>query len=362
MQQEQFLSFLKRFVTNFLYFCILPLLSLVACSKATDHPKFKMPKMPYITAENLHSVVTIGDNDVWIVGDFGTVFHSCNDGASWEKQETGTENNLIKAYFTDNQTGWICGILGIILHTSDGGKTWVKQNSGTGNHLFSLCFPDSQNGWAIGDMGTVLVTADGGITWSPNRKEADITYKDVFFTDPKNGWIVGEFGTILHTSDRGKTWKEQTCKDLEPPPELSKWAMPKPYLFAVFFKDQKRGWIAGITGIILATEDGGVTWRKITSNTNNSLYSIYVHGEQGWAVGAHGLYLVSADGGRLWNLKEDVIKTRFWLNDFSFRNDGKDGFVIGARGAVAQTRDSGNTWKILSGISYEMPEIKMSEF
>jgi len=352
----------KPYRNKFLiFFFIFPFLVTPACKKM-DHSKFKMPKMPFITAENLHSVVTPGEKAIRIFGDYGIAYSSSDNGKTWEKQDTKTENHLFHACFIDIQRGWACGTLGTILYTSDGGKTWEKQKSGTDKHLFSIHLSDCKNGCAVGDMGTVIVTTDGGNTWVPTMKEEDVGYNDVFFSDLKNGWIVGEFGTILHTTDGGKTWKPQTCKDIEPLVESGDlWSMPKPTLYSVSFKDNKRGWIAGIEGVLLSTEDGGLKWKKIPSDTKFSIFSLQINGEKGWAVGAEGNYLITTDGGKKWNKKDDVIKVRFWLQGLSFRTD-RDGFVVGSRGTVVHTTDGGETWKMLSGISYEMPEFKMPEF
>ena len=240
---------------------LLLLISLsLLCTTCKGRPKFQMPKMPFITGENLLAVVTPGERDVWLAGEFGTIYHSRDGGTTWEKQQSGTENNLVSACFIDNQNGWMCGILGTIVHTSNGGKTWEQQITDTDRHLISIYFTDAQHGCAVGDMGTVITTADGGKTWNSVMEQSDIAYNCVFFADPRNGWMVGEFGSILHTSDGGKTWNKQTCKDIEPPPGDEEFAMPAPTLYAVCFKDSKRGWATGVGGTFIATEDGGKVW------------------------------------------------------------------------------------------------------
>jgi len=352
----------KRLITGlFILFFVIPFLITPACMKM-DHSKFKMPKMAFITAENLHCTVTKGENNVWLIGDFGSVYYSCDNGVKWEKQKTGTEKHFFNAFFLDDQNGWLCGLQGIILHTSNGGKTWETQKSNTERHLFSITFVDATHGYAVGDMGTVIITTDGGKTWNLMMPEKDVGFNGCYFTDVKNGWIVGEFGTILNTTDGGKTWKPRACKDIEPSPdEEATMIMPMPTLYSVNFKDKKKGFIAGIEGILLATQDGGMTWKKIPANTKFSIFNTTFQGEKGWAVGAEGNYLVTSDGGKTWQYVEEAIKMKFWLQGVSFRND-KDGFAVGARGTVVHTEDGGNTWKFLSGISYEMPEFKMPEF
>lgn len=135
--------------------------------------------------------------------------------------------------------------------------------------------------------------------------------------------------------------------------------LPAPTLYAVFFKDNKRGWATGIGGILICTQDGGANWKKITSNSTYSIYSIQLSRDLGWAVGSEGNYITTADGGKTWTKQEEAIASRFWFHGVSFRGDDKEGYAVGARGTVFQSKDGGNTWTILSGLTYKMPEIKL---
>jgi photosystem II stability/assembly factor-like uncharacterized protein len=114
-------------------------------------------------------------------------------------------------------------------------------------------------------------------------------------------------------------------------------------------------------GLILKTEDRGNTWRKLATNCTVPLYGIDIKGQRGWAVGSRGQYLFSQDGGETWSVKEDVIKTRFWLKAVSFI-DENNGWIVGASGAVAHSTDGGIGWKLISGMSYDMPEYGLTDF
>jgi len=175
------------------------------------------------------------------------------------------------------------------------------------------------------------------------------------------GWIAGEFGTLLHTQDGGATWKPQTCADLEALVAESDWNRPLPALYGICFKDQNRGWAVGMDGIILQTLDGGKMWRRIPSGTEKPLYSIVVGKNLGWIVGNKGQYLTSDDGGVTWSLKQDSIKTRFWLREIAFSNE-QQAIVVGARGTIAQTKDAGRSWTLISGYRYDMEEFGLSDF
>ncbi|MGH9904993.1 MAG: WD40/YVTN/BNR-like repeat-containing protein, partial [Pyrinomonadaceae bacterium] len=56
-------------------------------------------------------------------------------------------------------------------------------------------------------------------------------------------------------------------------------------LHSVFFLDQKRGWIVGSKGTLLATVDGGVSWKIKPRPTEDALRDIHFSDElNGWVV------------------------------------------------------------------------------
>jgi len=111
-----------------------------------------------------------------------------------------------------------------------------------------------------------------------------------------------------------------------------------------------RGWIVGIDGVILFSENGGKNWKKLKSPVGTSLYKIRVVNDRGYAVGLRGNYLTSEDGGRAWMLQKDALDIKFWLMGLAFSNDNH-GWIVGAKGTILHTKDGGKSWKIVSGIS-----------
>ncbi len=336
------------------------LLILGACGKF-DRSKIAMPKMKFITGENLHSVKFIDAGHLWIFGNHGTIYFSGDGAATWTKQETGLEILLGDASFVSKDEGWAVGVAGTVIHTTDGGKTWKPQRSGIEKDLLAVFFLDAQQGWAVGEYGTLIHTADGGATWATMMEPEDKGYNNVLFVDQNTGWVIGEFGTILHTEDGGKSWTPQECKDFDAAVKAAGWDRPKPTLYGICFLDKDHGWLTGMDGVIIRTTDGGKTWNTLPSGTDKPIYSIQIKGNRGWAVGNKGIYLMSEDGGATWHPKDKVIKTKYWLRQIAF-NDEKNGLVVGATGTVATTNDGGNTWKIISGFSYEMEEFGLADF
>ncbi|MCX5894939.1 MAG: YCF48-related protein, partial [Proteobacteria bacterium] len=195
--------------------------------------KFEAPKIPSIQPENVHGVMAPDDNNIWIVGNYGIIYHSSDGGKNWVAQNSGMKTLLCDGVFVDAKTGWVIGINGTILHTSDGGNTWVKQDSGTQKHLFGIAFTDKDYGWAVGEYSTIIHTTDGGATWKPQQPEADKIYNNVCFTDRQNGWIVGEAGSMVHTTDGGTTWTQVVPKVFERNGLEDEYERPRPSLFCI---------------------------------------------------------------------------------------------------------------------------------
>jgi len=314
-----------------------------------------------ITRENVHGVIAADDKNIWITGNYGSIFKSSDGGVEWTQQASGIEKGiLVDGVFLDNKVGWVIGLFGTVLYTDNGGESWIKQETHTTRHLFGVFFTDKKHGWAVGEWGTVLYTDDGGNTWKKQREEIDRTFNNITFADNKTGWIVGERGVIFHTVDGGKTWEKQLPKVFERETFEEELENPPPSLFGVVFKDEKRGWACGIDGTIIYTADGGNTWEQLPSGTDLTLYTLFLKGDKGWVVGDRGAYLMSSDGGMTWQVQDEVIKSKQPFRDVYFSST-ENGWVVGAAGTVIHTIDGGKTWEFCSGLSYAMDFFQMPE-
>jgi photosystem II stability/assembly factor-like uncharacterized protein len=314
--------------------------------------KFQAPKIPTITPENVHGILAADENNLWLVGNYGIIFHSSDSGKTWVEQTSGIKTLLADGVFIDRKTGWVVGIDGTIIHTADGGKTWVKQNSGTTKHLFGISFTDKDYGWVVGEFSTILHTTDGGNTWAPQQPVADKIYNSVCFKDRQNGFIVGEAGAMVRTSDGGKTWTPVVPKIFERASVEDEYERPRPTLFCVTFKDAQNGWACGNFATILHTSDGGTNWDQLKIDTEFPFYTIFIRDGKGWCVGDKGSYLSSADGGLTWAYEPLNIKSKMWFRDVFFTSVNK-GWIVGAGGTVVGTEDGGKTWEFHSGLSYD---------
>ena len=99
------------------------------------------------------------------------------------------------------------------------------------------------------------------------------------FADASSGWAVGANGTVLASTDGGVTWRSLpsgTAFDLR----------------AVQFTDARNGWVAGAHGTLLATSDAGTTWRAIdTGGVSPFLAMTAADPSHLWASAADGTVL-----------------------------------------------------------------------
>jgi photosystem II stability/assembly factor-like uncharacterized protein len=206
-------------------------------------------------------------------------------------------------------------------------------------------------GHAAGDFGTMIHTEDGGKTWTVQRVPESVTLPEsaldtgvepgdvnlyaLSYGDPDHVWVVGEFGTVMASADGGLTWRQQHA-----PIEST--------LFGVRFTDARRGFAVGIDSIILATDDGGETWRTVTPPvTQRSYYDVMLRGANGWIVGDSGTVLKTADGGKTWTVEPLPIQLAAnWIRAVSLSPSGS-GLAVGSEGLVF--RVEGTAFRRLDG-------------
>jgi photosystem II stability/assembly factor-like uncharacterized protein len=135
----------------------------------------------------------------WCVNQYG-VFRTLDGGASWRRIFNDTPLSYKTSITFVNAThGWICGAGGLVMHTTDGGFTWQRQTSGTIDQLERIRFTDTQRGWAVG-LGIMIRTTNGGQTWLRDTVE---TYPYMFdlsllaYDNTLHGWAVGFSGSVF---------------------------------------------------------------------------------------------------------------------------------------------------------------------
>jgi photosystem II stability/assembly factor-like uncharacterized protein len=323
----------------------------------------------YVT-DKFYDVQALTVDRAFVVGYGGKILETTNGGNTWEVRPSGFDYSLFGIRMTDEKQGWVVGQEGLILHTADGGKTWQKQeanatftdNDGTPKraYLFAIDALDANTAWAVGDRSMLCTTTDGGKTWNGRKVKmeldtsggeslaaADPIFYDVKFVDAQHGWIVGEFGKVLATADGGQTWKEQEKTLLEGTGFFD--LLDLPTLFGVHAIDGQHAVAAGLEAHLARTTDGGGRWTfdKIDAGDVplvDPLYSVTEFPDgTAWAVGAAGEVIRKGPGDAAWaraKIGQDVLT---WLRAIHF-SDPQNGWIVGGFGLIFRTTDGGKTW------------------
>mgnify|MGYP005809866569 CR=1 FL=1 len=157
----------------------------------------------------------------------------------------------------------------------------------------------------------------------------DGNLRAIAFLDTRRGFVAGDSGTLLATEDGAESWRQVPVPTRE-------------NLTSIHFVGDL-GWIAGWTGVILHSADGGKNWVRQQSGVRQGLESIFfADSTHGWAVGWLGTILRTADGGNSW-AKTQTPGTLWSLDSVCFR-DTKQGWAVGFGGQLLRSTDGGVTW------------------
>lgn len=319
------------------------------------------------------SICFVDETNGWAVGrswgGTGMILRTTDGGMTWVEQtgwpleswqpfmgeSVGYGNLLNSVTFLDTNKGWVVGYGGAIFHTVNGGETWVEQtHHATRVCLRSATFYTPIVGFAVGDKGVLVRTTDGK-TWNQHNPNIPgwCHYKSIALSGP-HLWVVGygsvdgerAHGRIFHSANVGSTWTEQTSITDAHGNPLN---LEEIELLSVVFVDETEGWVAGKSGIILHTTDGGTHWVRQESGVTYIIDSLAFVEANGWAIGLEitgedeydGFILHTNDGGIHWTQQESVTTI---LRDITFIDD-KTGWAVGA-GTILNTSDSGQNWNV----------------
>ena len=234
-----------------------------------------------------------------------------------------------------------------------------------------VSFPDPVHGFAVAADNSFFTTADGGQTWAAGRTPVpavDVAnlrtgsegfggFTDVDFTDPDRGHVVSLGDTVIATSDGGRSWVVQPTPRPSQVPVPWPLGVPTGWAFnAVSFVDREHGFVVGSPGVILATADGGTTWRYQGNPDYDRLTDVaFVDADHGHIVGKVTgpddqtyLALATVDGGSHWTPQrsgrpdDSNVPVNF---DAVAVTDPRHAVVAGSNGRIFVTFDGGKTWR-----------------
>lgn len=217
---------------------------------------------------------------------------------------------------------------------------WFWQNpKPQGNDLYALHSFNSSDYITMGAYGTTIISKFGGGSLSINYYVGGFSGSilSVDFINENNGVAVGVSGTILKTSDGGLTWQRVSSG-------ITKT------LNAISFASTNIGVIVADRGNMLRTTNGGESWYQLPIVTQQHLYDIsFSDSLTGFVVGAYGTMLKTIDGGATWFIYSNTPTTsdiNFYticlpnLNNIAIAGGGINGGGV----VIYHSTDAGNTW------------------
>jgi len=184
---------------------------------------------------------------------------------------------------------------------------------------------------AVGERGHVLLSEDNGASWEQIQVPTRATLTSVFFMDALHGWIVGHDQVILASVDGGRSWKQVYVNiEAEAP------------LLDIIFLDPKHGYAIGAYGQFLESFDGGSSWQgRWISEDDFHLNQIIKVGEQLFIAAEAGYAYRSEDDGQNWELlNPDYMGSFFGI----FATPKNNLLLFGLRGHLFRSEDSGASW------------------
>ena len=225
-----------------------------------------IPGLNCVRFFNQRNGIAAGDgSDTYPTGLFTTI----DGGRTWKPLPGKRCATWFAADFSDAETGALGGPWSQLATLRDGlfGAADVDP---LGSRSIRGLKINGNFAAAVGQGGLILTSSkSAGLKWGfaqpnlPKEVLAACDFEAVALHD-KHIWIVGRPGTfVLHSADLGQTWETQKTGQSLP-------------LHAVHFQNENCGWAAGEMGTILATQDGGQTWKVIRQEAQRAAV-LFVH-------------------------------------------------------------------------------------
>ncbi len=250
-------------------------------------------------ADAQHGWAVGSESFAFAPGSRSVLLSTDNGGQNWRKEETSLVAGLrgVRAFTTQHARTWgnRSSIFPNSLYwTADGGKSWNPCSGETPDDYCDAAFCGPQQGAAITRRGAVVLIDDRE-TRPAKHPDAELRgLHRVRFADHQRGVVVGDGGLVWLTGDGGQTWKAPGA------------AFPHDAARGVDFHALAvRGskiWIAGSPGsVVFHSTDFGRSWQLLVTGQTLPLNSLFFGDDaHGWAVGALGAVLATNDGGKSW--------------------------------------------------------------
>jgi photosystem II stability/assembly factor-like uncharacterized protein len=241
----------------------------------------------------------------------GPQFSTLNAGASWTMHPWPADLGRIFSFdMRDAQVGLMASetynppIVAGTYRTANGGQSWVRIADwgqvlwlADGTALNARPYPTDP--WPLERGARVYRSTDAGLTW-------DLIADHVApgFLDQQQGfwaWCALDATTICGVTLSGKVWRSTDAGvnwTLTQPTDLIRGSVPDTAMGIRAFGSQV--WIFGEKGIVMRSDDAGLTWSYPASGIGHDVSEIRMRDERVGLALAKGFILRTVNGGQTW--------------------------------------------------------------
>lgn len=301
-----------------------------------------LENLPVTGNPSIYNVRQFGSRVV-LVGDFGYLGYSNDNGATWTHLPYAagpTTSDELHDVVMNGDVGYAVGWNYRIIKTTDGWATYsAVSHNFSASYMEGVVFNTAGVLVGCGWQGTLATSNDGAVTWVDKVPNAVDLWK-ASILDANTWFIAGDKGNVLKTVDGGQTLIKKKIPGFDD------------ILYACYFKNENEGWVSGKTvGKIYRTVDGGDTWTSSTIagfSSTKSYYDIYfVNDNLGYAIGVGGKVAKTLDGGVTWNTTGDNINTAHNLYCTYWKSE-TNGYAGSGTGLLYITTNGGVTWSSIT--------------
>lgn len=187
-------------------------------------------------------------------------------------------------------------------------------------------------GHGFGSDSSLISTSDGGMSWQlATGRPPSGYYSSMWGSSANTLYIAGSSGIIAKTVNGGTTWTTLTTGVSASFNQI--WGSSGSDL-----------WVVGDSGIVLHSTDSGATWQKLSvpsSFSSKAMTSVWGSSATDVYIGTEGGYVLrTTNGGSSFTslkTKQDDYTTRIW-------GSGKSDVYVVSSSGISRTIDSGATW------------------
>ena len=227
----------------------------------------------------------------------------------------------------------------MIARTTDGGNSWTQVLDA--GPLSGVTFVSPTLAYAVGAGGAVEQSTDGGATWSPRPlvlgggfATADLDLHEITCADPNTCLIsTTDSNELVRTTDGGATGALVSVSN--------------DALASAAFTTGTTVVGVGDQGATVLSSDGGQTFPQVSSgglatfDPDGPLRAGLAPGTA-YLAGSSGQIAQTSDGGRTWSVAR--VPTDAAIHDVAFASPSV-GFALDARGILRRTDDGGTSWR-----------------